>query len=488
MEEYEDNVPDENIQIESPKKCNFILKEKNMFINSERINKYNKEDENKPKSDYSEKLQTKIKEPILFSNSINLDLKVLKEPNESNLYQSNKIQDRKITEEPKFPEPKIVNINLNNLYKENTKLYKKTKNKNITKNNKNKNIIHRNNYIKKVNYEQNNLTQRPKAHNISKLLKENKSNSLNKDFLAPHFNIKNLKVESSKNPKQIMLEKKAITKLFTVTKKTASKTNNLSRKEIPKEINEIKIPKKIKVINYKNNNSNKNFLKDCSGYKNDSKGSATKLKKGLNLKLENNKKFLFKKNKNHNLPNNSTSILINYKNLSKIHNPNKSKIYHTNHSHNKNKKSTPFILGFKAIIKIFRKKLKYFFEKLRRFNHKRIISISKEYRIDSPIKNIFKKNIYIYGTNRKSHKYKDKNNFIHHSAKRGKTIKNIKEEIKKTNFSSYKKNNGNNLFLLYPYSNIKNFNINTIQINLFSDDLLYRISKNVNNKRLASEK
>lgn len=488
MEEYEDNVPDENIKIESPKKCNFILKDKNMFINSERKNKYNKEDDNKQKSDYSEKLQTNIKEPILFSNSINTDLNVLKESNELNSYQKSKFQNRIITEAPKFPEPKIVNINLNNLYIENTKLYKKTKNKSITKNNKNKKINYRNNYIKKVNYEPNNLTQRPKEHNINKLLKENKSNSLNRDFLTPHSNIKNLKVESAKNPKKIMFEKKALTKLFKATKKTNSKTNNLSGKEIPKEISEIKTPKKIKVINFNNNNSNKNFLKDYSNYKNDSKGSATKLKKGLDLKLENNKKLLFKKNKNHNLPNNSTSILINYKNLSKINNPNKSKIFHTNHSQNKNKKSTPFILGFKAIIKIFRKKLKYFFGKLRRFSHKRIISINKEYRIDSPIKNIFKKNIYIYGTNRKSHKYKDKINYILHSAKRGKRIKNIKEEFKKSNLSSYKKNNGNNLFLLYPYSNIKNLNINTIQINLFSDDLLYRISKNVNNKRLTSDK
>ena len=36
MEEYEDNVPDENIQIISPKKCNFLLKDMNMFIKSEK--------------------------------------------------------------------------------------------------------------------------------------------------------------------------------------------------------------------------------------------------------------------------------------------------------------------------------------------------------------------------------------------------------------------------------------------------------------------
>ena len=39
-----------------------------------------------------------------------------------------------------------------------------------------------------------------------------------------------------------------------------------------------------------------------------------------------------------------------------------------------------------------------------------------------------------------------------------------------------------NLFLLYPHSKINNLNINTIQINLINDDLLYRISKNINNK------
>ena len=484
MEEYEDNVPDENIQIISPKKCNFLLKDMNMFIKSEKINKYN----NKEKD--SEKLRTTIKEPILFSNNKNKELNILKS-NETYSNQKNKIQNIKISEVPKFPEPKIVNINLNNLYKENTKLLKKTKNKNIIKNDKKNKIIHRNNYIRKVNYEQNNLTQRPKMHNFNKILKENKSNSLNKDFLDDNF-IKNLKIQSAKNPKQILFEKKVLKKSFSnktnnldiPTKKTSSKTKNLYKKIMPKGIREIKTQKKIKFIQTNNNNGNRTFLKDYTNYKSDCKGSSVKLKKRLNLKLENKKKFFnYKENKNNNMYNNSISVLINYKNLSKIKNTYKGKIFNINHSHNKNKKSTTFILGFKIIINLLRKKLKYFFLKLKNFSQKRIINISKEYRINSPIKNIFKKNLYIYGTNRKLHKYKINNNCIHQSTKREKKIKNINDELKK-----YKKNNGNNLFLLYPYSNINNFNINTIQINLFNDDLLYQISKNVKNKKLESDK
>ena len=456
MEEYEGNVPDENIQIISPKKCNFLLKDMNIFIRSERKNKYNNEEnEIRPKSDNSEKIQTTIKESSLFSNNINKDINILKEPNESYLYQRNNFQIKKITEAPKFPETKIVNINLDNLQKENTKLLKKTKNKISPLNSKKKKIKYRNNYIKKVNYEQNNLTQGPKMHNTKKLLKENKSNSLNKDFFDTHFNIKNLNIKSAKNPKQIIFEKKALkkslsnqkNKLDIPTKKTSSKTKIMSKKVIPKEIHEIKTQKKLKFIHSNNNNnisnSNRTFLKDYNNYRNDSKGNSVKLKKKLNLKLENNKKFFNFKENNNNIYNNSISVLINYKNLSKIRNSYKSKIFNISHSHNKNKKSTTFILGFKAIIKLVRKKLKYFFIKLRKFSQKRNISINKEYKIDSPIKNIFKKNLYIYGTNRKLHKYKIKNNCFHQNAKREKKIKNIRDEFRKEYYSRYKTNNGN---------------------------------------------
>ena len=432
MEEYEDNVPDENIQIISPKKCNFFLKDMNMFIKSEkkRNNKYNIEDnENKQKSDVSEKLQTTIKESTLLSININKDVNILKESNESNSYQRNKFQNKKITEAPKFPETKLVNINLNNLYKENTNLLKKTKNKISPKINKKKKIKHRNNYIKNVNLEQINLTQRTKMDNAKKLLKENKSNSVNKEFFEAH-NIKNIKIKSAKIPKQILFEKKSLkkslsnqkNKLDLPTNKTSSKNKIISKKATSKEIREIKTQKKLKFIHSNNNNINRTFLKDFTTYKNDSKGKSVNLKKKLNLKLENNKNFLTnKENNKYSIYNNSISVLINYKNLSKIKNSYKSKKFNINHSHNKNKRPTTFIFGFKTIIQILRKKLiEYFFLKLRKFNQNRIISINAEYKIDSPIKNIFKKNIYIYGTNRKLHKYKDKNNCIHQSTKRKK--------------------------------------------------------------------
>lgn len=491
MEEYEDNVPDENIQITSPKKCNFILKDMNMFTKPEKKNKYNnRENENNE----SEKIKASIKEPILISNNITKDSNSLKESKESNSCIKNKFQNRKISETPKFSESKIVNINLNNLYKENTKLLKKTKNKIIPKNNKKKQIKYRNNNIKKVNYEQINLTQRPKIKDINKIFIENKSHCLNKDLLDAH--IKNLKAESSKNQKQLFFDKKAAKKslsnkkqkLDISTKKTSFKSNNLSKRAIPKEIKVTKTQNKLKEIhsNNYNNISNGTILKEYTYDKNDSKGSSVKLKKKLNMKLEKNKKFLNDKgNKNNKMHNNSISVLINYKNLTKVKSPHKSKIIHMNLTHNNTKKElSSFIIGFKIFIKVWRKKLKYFFMKLRKF--KRNININKEYKITSPIKNIIKKNLNPYGTNRKLHKYNNKNNSNRQSIKREKKIKNINNEFKKEYFSSYKKNNGNNLFLLYPYNNINNFNINTIQINLFNEDLLYRISKNVNNKNLIN--
>jgi hypothetical protein len=318
---------------------------------------------------------------------------------------------------------------LNNLYKENTNLLKKTKNKISPKINKKKKIKHRNNYIKNINLEQINLTQRTKMDNAKKLLKENKSNSVNKEFFEAH-NIKNIKIKSAKNPKQILFEKKSLkkslsnqkNKLDLPTNKTSSKNKIISKKATSKEIREIKTQKKLKFIHSNNNNINRTFLKDFTTYKNDSKGKSVNLKKKLNLKLENNKNFLTnKENNKYSIYNNSISVLINYKNLSKIKNSYKSKKFNINHSHNKNKRPTTFIFGFKTIIQILRKKLiEYFFLKLRKFNQNRIISINAEYKIDSPIKNIFKKNIYIYGTNRKLHKYKDKNNFNHQSTKRKK--------------------------------------------------------------------
>ena len=80
---------------------------------------------------------------------------------------------------------------------------------------------------------------------------------------------------------------------------------------------------------------------------------------------------------------------------------------------------------------------------MRKFSQKRTISINKEYKIDSTIKNIFKKNLYIYGTNRKLHKNRIKNNCFNQNEKRGIKIKNISDEFRKVYYSKYKTNNGN---------------------------------------------
>ena len=114
-----------------------------------------------------------------------------------------------------------------------------------------------------MNYEQNNLTQRPKVHNINNLLKENKSSSLNNDFIDAHF-IKNLKIQSAKNPKQILFEKKVLKKslshkkhnLDMPTKKISSKTKNISKKIMPKGIRAIKTQRNSTNNSTRNNPSN----------------------------------------------------------------------------------------------------------------------------------------------------------------------------------------------------------------------------------------
>ncbi len=82
MEDYIENIPDENIQIVSPKKCIFLLNKRNMFIKSEKISNnyknYNRNNKEKEKSDISNddpNLKTIIKEPGILTSNLIIDIR-----------------------------------------------------------------------------------------------------------------------------------------------------------------------------------------------------------------------------------------------------------------------------------------------------------------------------------------------------------------------------------------------------------------------------
>ena len=92
MEDSIDNIPDENVQIISPKKCIFLLYKKNMLINLDRkkINykEYKNKNKEKDKSDNSSEesnAKTIIKEPGILTSNLLIDIKsLIKSKNHSN--------------------------------------------------------------------------------------------------------------------------------------------------------------------------------------------------------------------------------------------------------------------------------------------------------------------------------------------------------------------------------------------------------------------
>ena len=97
MDEFNENIPDENIQISSPKKCLILLNKKNMFIKSKRkINKLeeysnqkrSKNEKNKAKnksSDEDESLKTIIKDPAILTINRIIDIRSLIRSNSNDI-------------------------------------------------------------------------------------------------------------------------------------------------------------------------------------------------------------------------------------------------------------------------------------------------------------------------------------------------------------------------------------------------------------------
>ena len=306
MEDYNDNIPDENIKIISPKKCFFLLNKMNMFINTEkkRINYENfmkrnqtaKEKDNSKED--SEDLKTIIKEPGILANNILLDIRSLIKPKRKNKREMKGNYFEKLKKNAKVSLYKNKNSkeDLNNKLNNNIK--------NIQQTNKRKINIKNN----KKQHQSTNLTQTPKIKNNEScynkeitfynnkinekknLIPKNKekyinSKNTNKIFVKKlSKEIKNRAVKNSLsiNKKEKEREKQGIiTKKILIRPSILPLKNNMEQKKIfyltQKELmpnihkellnnKDISSNNNIKIINHFSQ-SNKNLLEEKNKFK-----------------------------------------------------------------------------------------------------------------------------------------------------------------------------------------------------------------------------
>ena len=521
MEDYIENIPDENIQIVSPKKCIFLLNKRNMFIKSEKISNnyknYNRNNKEKEKSDISNddpNLKTIIKEPGILTSNLIIDIRsiIKSKINDTN---KNKVSNNfnkskkntKISLYKKVKNEEDIN-NKNNSLNDNKKLNnninsksKNTQNKPLNKrkinnkkiqnyNNSQLNMTHSpriqnidNNKIKDINYTniksntskkglENKDLQKKNINNrifVKKLSKEYK-NKKNRNSLSIHKNKEKLK-EREKQDQRI------------ITKKIAIKPELLAKKKNIEEKNKLYMTQKDLISNLKVNNE---IIINT-----DSSNSIINTKEKTFSKS--NKNFLEEKN---------------------IY---KSRIYHIDYYNNKKRDLTNIIIGLNIIKDITYKKLKYNFLKIRKIciykrkiinnilmtpklkkynkedieiNNSKQINKDKNYNSieDTEIKNhVLNKNFYdsniklyqkesqyfdLYETKTNVNSYK-MDNYINEFHK-------MIEKKTKTNYMN--KNKKNSVLLLNPSSYINNCNINSIQINLFKNGYINDSKNNNKNK------
>ena len=521
MEDYIENIPDENIQIVSPIKCIFLLNKRNMFIKSEKISNnykiYNRNNKEKEKSDISNddpNLKTIIKEPGILTSNLIIDIRsiIKSKINDTN---KNKVSNNfnkskkntKISLYKKVKNEEDIN-NKNNSLNDNKKLNnninsksKNTQNKPLNKikinnkkiqnyNNSQLNMTHSpriqnidNNKIKDINYTniksntskkglENKDLQKKNINNrifVKKLSKEYK-NKKNRNSLSIHKNKEKLK-EREKQDQRI------------ITKKIAIKPELLAKKKNIEEKNKLYMTQKDLISNLKVNNE---IIINT-----DSSNSIINTKEKTFSKS--NKNFLEEKN---------------------IY---KSRIYHIDYYNNKKRDLTNIIIGLNIIKDITYKKLKNNFLKIRKIciykrkiinnilmtpklkkynkedieiNNSKQINKDKNYNSieDTEIKNhVLNKNFYdsniklyqkesqyfdLYETKTNVNSYK-MDNYINEFHK-------MIEKKTKTNYMN--KNKKNSVLLLNPSSYINNCNINSIQINLFKNGYINDSKNNNKNK------
>ena len=420
MEDYNENIPDENIQITSPKKSKFLLSNMNMFIKSDKkrnkleefiiqnrlhIKKDNKNNKKKQSNDEEDELKTIIKEPAILTSNRIIDIKRLINSKSNNNLKNLKKNIQKNKKNKQISLYKKIKskenfIKRKNKYNTSNHSYKNSSNKNYNISNSNKNKLKIENKSKNIknkidnqrkidiklirdnneyNSHNNNyyLTQTPLKQDISKVM-NNQNFIRNVYYTNIRLNSKNDllddKCQKNRFSNNCDYKNKIFVKKLSKEYKNKSMRNSLyiSRKEkqsiITKKITikpEILSPKKIKPQN------NIIFL---------TQKGLIPINYDISDMERNKVKFMTKennKNNNNSIKSPNRKHLIKY-NMSDISNKYKSKIYHIDYFNNKKRDLTTIIMGLNAIKDIWYKKIKNIFLKFKKiYVYKRKIVNSK---------------------------------------------------------------------------------------------------------------
>ena len=518
MEELDlDNIPDENIQIYCPKKCDFLLRNSNMFIKSEKkknkiIENFLHKEVNKEKneSDDSKDLETIVNDTLILTNSLMDEMsnsnvkKIINDKNINIQSEKKTIENISIVKSQK----NINNLNKNkevsfnkrvsfnkknsilNINKNNPNIYINNTFENIKRNSLKKN---KNNCIIKNNYETY-LTQSLKIKKKNNFLKSNK---LSKEYFYSNYQCgKSFNYNNNNNKNNLYFErlnKKEINSMPYKRKKIPEiLPNKNSDKSNPFKTNKNMKEKRI-LIPQKELNPyiNKTYEQNNTNDKIDIKTNSIKQKSKYKIKLENKIKF----SKEKDISKNNTINTTNSKNsLNFIEQRNnfKKKIFLKDYCLNRKKDFINLMNGLNIIKEIFDKKInavflrlkKLYIQEKKKINNK--ILINKNLKKKKIIKNdknidsmncIFEKNknIYIYYTNKKDNNKIIKNYTLFQKSKKNNNSQEI-NQIKgiTMNFVNNKNKNNNNFLPLNQNIYINNCNINNIQINLYNNECLNR--------------
>ena len=360
MEDSIDNIPDENVQIISPKKCIFLLNKKNMLINLDRkkINykEYKNKNKEKDKSDNSSEesnAKTIIKEPGILTSNLLIDIKsLIKSKNHSN---KNKINNEitKLKKKPKVSLSKKIQNKENKITKNNMLINSNNNrevniNKNIHFKNINDNFLNRRKINNKKNHYEINLTNSPKSKNIDNC--KNQDIYFSSIKLNPKKNILDDKDKQSKsiNDKNIIFSKK-LSKEF----QNKEKRNSLY---ISKKKEEEKQTQKLAII------TKKILIRPelLAEKKDIERNIIYKTQKNLLSNYNINNEILINTDSGNNI-NISKSKKCLLEEKKKI----KSRIYLIDYFNNKKRELTNVIFGLNIIKDIIYKKLKKIFMKLK---------------------------------------------------------------------------------------------------------------------------
>ena len=510
MDDYSDIIPDENVQIASPKKCVFLLNKINMFINSEKkkynyqeyIKNNNLDKQNNNNSSDSDNLKTIIKEPAILTSNVLIDLKsLIKSKNRNKKRVTSKMKkNAKISLYKKAGnDDNIYYSNNNSINNSNDHINLNTKEKISNKKlpNKKKGNLKNNMNNKNKNKNKNNIAQSQKI-----ISKEKKECIINK--IKPNTNTnanKNKNINLKENLANNNTNNNANNKIFIKKKSQEYKKmrNSLSINKKDKKVKQGIITKKIHI---------KPLLTDSKSIEPKKRIFITQKELISNISIKNNLNNNINENnieRDKTLNNivNTKSICLSKSNKNLLEDKNiyKSKIFHIDYFHNIKKDLTTTNIGLNIIKEICYKKLKNNFSKLKKIfiykrkiinnmtpKQKKYININKN-NTNEIINNEDKKNnSQIKQRALKAHTYSNNKKYCktickYDSFYRKKfniELNKTDEKNKKTNIIN--KNKKNSVLLFNPNSYINNCNINSIQINLFNNETMNNRSEILTSK------